>query len=74
MPLIAYRDFYYPLNVFMHILTHEEGAVRYLHYGLFDAGGNLDVRLTFDHRVLDGAPMARALADCPHLPFVAFDG
>ena len=36
MPLIAYRDFYYPLNVFMHILTHEEGAVRYLHYGLFE--------------------------------------
>jgi hypothetical protein len=36
VPLIAYRDFYYPLNVFMHILTHEEGAVRYLHYGLFE--------------------------------------
>ena len=36
MPLIAYRDFYYPLNVFMHILTHEEGGVRYLHYGLFE--------------------------------------
>jgi SAM-dependent methyltransferase len=32
----AYRDFYYPLNVFMHILTHEEGSARYLHYGLFD--------------------------------------
>jgi len=30
-----YRDFYYPLNVFMHILTHEEGGVPYLHYGLF---------------------------------------
>jgi hypothetical protein len=30
-----YHDFYYPLNVFMHILTHEEGAVTYLHYGLF---------------------------------------
>jgi len=34
--LIAYRDFYYPLNVFMHILTHEEGSVRYLHYGFFE--------------------------------------
>ncbi len=34
-----------------------------VHYGLFDAGGSLDVRLTFDHRVLDGAPAARALAD-----------
>jgi hypothetical protein len=34
---LPYRDFYYPLNVFMHILTHEEGAVSYLHYGIFDA-------------------------------------
>ena len=34
--MIAYRDFYYPLNVFMHILTCEEGGVRYLHYGLFE--------------------------------------
>ena len=32
----AYREFYYPLNVFMHILTREEGGVAYLHYGLFD--------------------------------------
>ncbi|MFL6248158.1 MAG: SAM-dependent methyltransferase [Thermoanaerobaculia bacterium] len=36
MPL-AYRDFYYPLNVFMHILTHEEGDVPYLHYGIFES-------------------------------------
>jgi cyclopropane fatty-acyl-phospholipid synthase-like methyltransferase len=35
MPL-PYRDFYYPLNVFMHILTHEEGGVDYLHYALFE--------------------------------------
>jgi hypothetical protein len=33
-----------------------------LHYGLFDEG-RLDVWLTFDHRVLDGAPVGRALAD-----------
>ncbi|MBK5257987.1 MAG: class I SAM-dependent methyltransferase [Thermoanaerobaculia bacterium] len=33
---LAYRDFHYPLNVFMHILTHEEGAVEYLHYGIFE--------------------------------------
>jgi hypothetical protein len=33
---LLYRDFYYPLNVFMHILTHEEGSVDYLHYGLFE--------------------------------------
>lgn len=34
---VAYRDFYYPLNVFMHILTLEEGSVSYLHYGLFES-------------------------------------
>jgi hypothetical protein len=34
---LLYRDFYYPLNVFMHILTHEEGSVDYLHYGLFES-------------------------------------
>jgi SAM-dependent methyltransferase len=33
---LPYRDFYYPLNVFMHLLSLEEGEVRYLHYGLFD--------------------------------------
>ena len=33
---LPYRDFYYPLNVFMHVLTHEEGDVTYLHYGLFE--------------------------------------
>lgn len=33
---LAYRDFYYPLNVFMHVLTLEQGSVAYLHYGLFD--------------------------------------
>ncbi len=34
--MIPYRDFTYPLNVFMHILTSEEGEVRHLHYGLFE--------------------------------------
>jgi len=33
---LPYRDFYYPLNVFMHVLTREQGAVSYLHYGLFE--------------------------------------
>jgi SAM-dependent methyltransferase len=33
---LPYRDFQYPLNVFMHVLTHEEGSVPYLHYGLFE--------------------------------------
>jgi SAM-dependent methyltransferase len=32
-----YRDFLYPLNVFMHILTMEEGRVAALHYGLFES-------------------------------------
>ena len=34
MPL-TYRDFTFPLNVFMHILTREEPEVRYLHYPLY---------------------------------------
>ena len=29
------RDFPYPLNVFLHVLTREEGAVTALHYGIF---------------------------------------
>lgn len=36
---LPYREFYYPLNVFMHILTHEEGSVPYLHYALFEREG-----------------------------------
>jgi hypothetical protein len=32
-----------------------------IHYGLFDRAGALDVRLTFDHRVMDGVAAARAL-------------
>jgi hypothetical protein len=34
-----------------------------LSYGVLDNDGSLDVRLHFDHRVLDGAPAARALAE-----------
>jgi hypothetical protein len=34
-----------------------------LHYGLFDEEGNLDFRLTFDHRVYDGALAGRTLVD-----------
>jgi hypothetical protein len=33
-----------------------------LYYGLFDDAGALDMRLTFDHRVLDGATAADVLA------------
>ncbi len=34
-----------------------------LHYGMFDEEGRLDVRITWDHRVMDGATAARILAD-----------
>jgi hypothetical protein len=34
-----------------------------LHYGVMAPNGDTDVRLTFDHRVIDGAPIARALVE-----------
>jgi hypothetical protein len=34
-----------------------------LHYGLFDGDGSLDMRLSWDHRVFDGATAARVLVD-----------
>jgi hypothetical protein len=34
-----------------------------VHYGLFDKAGNLEVRLTWDHRIMDGAAGARILVD-----------
>jgi hypothetical protein len=34
-----------------------------LHYGLFDEAGKLDMRLSWDHRVMDGVTVARALVD-----------
>jgi hypothetical protein len=34
-----------------------------LNYGPFAADGSLDVRLTYDHRVIDGGTAARALAE-----------
>jgi hypothetical protein len=34
-----------------------------LHFGLFDEDGRLDVRLSWDHRVMDGATIARVLVD-----------
>jgi len=36
---VPYRDFTFPLNVFMHILTQEEGDVNSLHYALFEHEG-----------------------------------
>jgi SAM-dependent methyltransferase len=41
MAALPYRDILYPLNVFMHILTHEEGSVAALHYGFFERDGEL---------------------------------
>jgi hypothetical protein len=34
-----------------------------LNYGVIEPNGDVDVRLIYDHRVLDGATVARALAD-----------
>ena len=34
-----------------------------LHYGIFDPAGGLAMRVSFDHRVLDGATAAQGLAD-----------
>jgi hypothetical protein len=44
-----------------------------LNYGTFEADGSIDVRIAYDHRVLDGAPVARALSeleDVLHGPIV----
>jgi hypothetical protein len=38
-----------------------------LFYGVFDSDGAVDVRLAFDHRVLDGATAARGLAEMERL-------
>jgi hypothetical protein len=32
-----------------------------INYGVLESDGSLEVRLVYDHRVLDGAPIARAL-------------
>lgn len=34
-----------------------------LNYGVIESDGSVDVRITYDHRVMDGATVARALAD-----------
>jgi hypothetical protein len=38
-----------------------------LHYGVLEADGTLELRLTFDHRVLDAATVARAMTDMEHV-------
>ena len=48
-------------------LAMEEGRDYFnylsLHYNLFDEHDRLDMRVSWDHRVLDGATVARALVD-----------
>ncbi|MFZ4637459.1 MAG: 2-oxo acid dehydrogenase subunit E2 [Pirellulales bacterium] len=44
----------------LHILSPLTTTVN---YGTFEEDGSLDVRITYDHRVIDGAPAARALAE-----------
>ena len=44
-----------------------------MHYGLFDAAGNLDMRLSIDHRVLDGALTARCLVELDAFDREIFD-
>jgi hypothetical protein len=34
-----------------------------LNYGVISADGNVEVRIVYDHRVLDGSTVARALGD-----------
>ena len=34
-----------------------------VHYGMFDADGQVALRLSFDHRVIDGCTAANALAE-----------
>ncbi len=38
-----------------------------LHYGLFDERGRLEMRLSWDHRVMDGATVGRVLGDMESL-------
>lgn len=38
-----------------------------LHYGLFDAQNRLEMRLSWDHRVMDGATVGRVLTDLESL-------
>lgn len=44
----------------LHLATHLTSTI---HYGMLDPAGGLEMRLTFDHRVLDGVTAARGLAD-----------
>lgn len=38
-----------------------------IHYGMFDKAGNLHVRMSIDHRVMDGATAARILCELEQL-------
>lgn len=38
--MLRYRDFPFPLNVLLNVLTREEGHAENMHYGLFEAAGD----------------------------------
>ena len=38
--MLRYRDFPFPLNVLLNVLTREEGRAEAMHYGLFEAAGD----------------------------------
>lgn len=38
--MLRYRDFPFPLNVLLNVLTREEGRAENMHYGLFEAAGD----------------------------------
>jgi cyclopropane fatty-acyl-phospholipid synthase-like methyltransferase len=38
--VLRYRDFPFPLNVLLNVLTREEGRAENMHYGLFEAAGD----------------------------------
>ena len=42
-------------------------AISVLHYGSIDAEGKVSVRLTYDHRVLDGSGPANSLLELEHI-------
>jgi hypothetical protein len=44
----------------LHLLSPLTTAIN---YGVFEADGSLDVRMTYDHRVMDGGTAARLLGE-----------
>jgi hypothetical protein len=38
--VLRYRDFPFPLNVLLNVLTREEGRAEAMHYGYFESPGD----------------------------------